>query len=216
MWPDVLEAVKSKRRFTWILLSQNAQVSGFDGTTLQLGFPNAGARDNFSSGGSEDVLRSVLSERFGVQWKIEAVVDAGGGEGSASAAPSRPSYAQQPPPSAGFQPSQPSQPSQPPQQPWQSSTQAPQVPQAPQAPQNPQAPQGPQPPQSSHQQGGPSPARTAPSVPPVAESPPPPAVSVEDDIPEDDDPDLDESALSGHDLIIRELGATVVEEINHE
>ena len=28
LWPDLLEAVKHKRRFTWILLSQNAQVVG--------------------------------------------------------------------------------------------------------------------------------------------------------------------------------------------
>jgi hypothetical protein len=39
----------------------------------------------------------------------------------------------------------------------------------------------------------------------------PPPVAPEDDTPEDDDPDLDESALSGHELIVRELGATVVE-----
>ncbi|MEV5405416.1 ATP-binding cassette domain-containing protein, partial [Streptomyces albidoflavus] len=38
----------------------------------------------------------------------------------------------------------------------------------------------------------------------------------QDDIPEEDDPDLDESALSGHDLIMRELGATVVEEYTNE
>ncbi|MYX62244.1 DNA polymerase III subunit gamma and tau, partial [Streptomyces sp. SID8382] len=54
MWPDILEAVKNRRRFTWILLSQNATVAGFDGTTLQLGFSNAGARDSFVGGGSED------------------------------------------------------------------------------------------------------------------------------------------------------------------
>lgn len=44
---------------------------------------------------------------------------------------------------------------------------------------------------------------------PMADEPPP----VEYDMPEDDDPDLDETALSGHDLIVRELGATVIEEI---
>ena len=38
----------------------------------------------------------------------------------------------------------------------------------------------------------------------------------EDDIPEDDDPDLNESAMSGHDMIMRELGATVVEEFMNE
>jgi DNA polymerase-3 subunit gamma/tau len=41
-------------------------------------------------------------------------------------------------------------------------------------------------------------------------------VSIEDDVPEADDPDLVDSALSGHDLIVRELGATVVEEYTNE
>ncbi|MYS77862.1 DNA polymerase III subunit gamma and tau, partial [Streptomyces sp. SID5926] len=79
LWPNILEAVKNRRRFTWILLSQNAQVTGFDGTSLQLGFVNAGARDNFVSSGSEDVLRQALAEQFNVQWKIDAVVDPSGG-----------------------------------------------------------------------------------------------------------------------------------------
>ncbi|KOV68383.1 DNA polymerase III subunit gamma/tau, partial [Streptomyces sp. NRRL WC-3618] len=79
LWPNILESVKNRRRFTWILLSQNAQVSGFDGTTLQLGFMNAGARDNFASSGSEEVLKQALAEQFNVQWRIEAVVDPTGG-----------------------------------------------------------------------------------------------------------------------------------------
>ncbi|MEU2777141.1 DNA polymerase III subunit gamma and tau, partial [Streptomyces sp. NPDC007162] len=92
LWPNILEAVKNRRRFTWILLSQNAQVTGFDGATLQIGFVNAGARDNFASSGSEDVLRQALSEQFGVQWRIEAVVDpTGGGGGGGSPVGSPPS-----------------------------------------------------------------------------------------------------------------------------
>ncbi|MZD09822.1 DNA polymerase III subunit gamma and tau, partial [Streptomyces sp. SID5785] len=82
LWPNILEAVKNKRRFTWILLSQNAQVTGFDGTTLTLGFVNAGARDNFASSGSEDVLKAALAEQLGVSWKVDAVVDASGGGGT--------------------------------------------------------------------------------------------------------------------------------------
>src|SRR5437660_1634377 len=81
MWPQILDAVKNRRRFTWILLSQNAQVVGFDGTTLQLGFANPGARDSFVGGGSEDVLRQAISDALGVQWKIEAIVDPSGGAG---------------------------------------------------------------------------------------------------------------------------------------
>ncbi|WP_060180119.1 DNA polymerase III subunit gamma and tau [Streptomyces sp. IMTB 1903] len=191
MWPGVLEAVKNRRRFTWILLSQNAQVTGFDGTTLQLGFPNAGARDNFASSGSEDVLKAVLAEQFQVNWKIEAVV--GGGSpapasapgaayGTSYGAPSGPAPAYSPPP------------------PQQQHAPAPQAPAAPQQ-------------QPSRQPQQPQQSASAPQ-PPVQQAPPP--VAPEDDFAEDDDPDLVESALTGHDLIVRELGATVVEEYTNE
>ncbi|MDX3315072.1 HRDC domain-containing protein, partial [Streptomyces sp. ME08-AFT2] len=52
------------------------------------------------------------------------------------------------------------------------------------------------------------PAPTRPAV--------PEPVAPEDDTPEDDDPDLNESALSGYELIVRELGATVVEEFTND
>ncbi|MGW2933617.1 DNA polymerase III subunit gamma and tau [Streptomyces sp. NPDC001156] len=189
LWPNVLEAVKNRRRFTWILLSQNAQVAGFDGTTLQLGFVNAGARDNFLSSGSEDVLRQCLAEQFNVQWKIEAIVDpsggsappavasgggfqAGGGGGYGGGAP------------AAVRPA-----------PHQSAPAA-----RPAAPATPAAPPSP----------APAPAPSAPAAPERR------VVAPEDDMPEDDDPDLEESALSGHELIVRELGATVMEEFSNE
>ncbi|MFG2465453.1 DNA polymerase III subunit gamma and tau [Streptomyces canus] len=195
LWPNILEAVKNRRRFTWILLSQNAHVAGFDGTTLQLGFVNAGARDNFASSGSEEVLRQALGEQFNVQWKIEAVIDPSGGGGA-------------PPASGGFNggggggyggggstggygtggtagygaPA-------------------------------PQAPSSPLPTPASTARSTPAPA---PAPAPQRSAPEPPPVSIEDDIPEDDDPDLNEAALSGRELIVRELGATVVEEITNE
>ncbi|WNI23485.1 DNA polymerase III subunit gamma and tau [Streptomyces sp. ITFR-16] len=186
MWPDILEAVKNRRRFTWILLSQNAQVTGFDGATLQIGFLNAGARDNFASSGSEEVLKQALAERFNAQWKIEAIVDPSGGAG-------------QPPPVGGGRPSAPPPP--------------------PQRPAPAPAPQSyesrPAPEQQRQQPGGGAPAPEPP--PPSYTAPEPPrSVAPEDDTPEADDPDLVDSALSGHDLIVRELGATVVEEFTNE
>ncbi|MFJ9739290.1 DNA polymerase III subunit gamma and tau [Streptomyces sp. NPDC101166] len=240
LWPNILEAVKNRRRFTWILLSQNAQVTGFDGTTLQLGFASAGARDNFAGSGSEDVLRQALTEQFSVQWKIEAVVDPSGG-GSASA-----------PPSGGFGGPGPSGYSGGPGGPGTSG----------QGPGhgggggahsgggygNPGSPGNTGAPGNTGSQGGsggrggygsggsapnagsstgpgaPASGSTSSSGPAPAQRPPtsaarpsaPDPVSIEDDIPEDDDPDLNESALSGHDLIMRELGATVVEEFTNE
>ncbi|WP_344581045.1 DNA polymerase III subunit gamma and tau [Streptomyces lunalinharesii] len=205
LWPQILDAVKGRRRFTWILLSQNAQVSGFDGTTLQIGFPNAGARDSFANGGSEDVLKDVLAENFQVQWRVEAIVDpsgganppaggargGGGGFGGGGGAP-------QPPP---------------------------------QAPARQSAPAAP----DSYGTGGGGAgggggqgarmAREAVSAAPgtggqgsPAAEPayaPEPPMSIEYDMPAEDDPDLVDSALSGHELIVRELGATVLDEFDN-
>ncbi|MFF8843613.1 DNA polymerase III subunit gamma and tau [Streptomyces sp. NPDC015127] len=210
MWPDILEAVKNRRRFTWILLSQNAQVAGFDGTTLQLGFINAGARDNFASSGSEDVLKQALAEQFNVQWKVEAIVDPSGGVGG-SPGGGQPSggsggyggqsgpggYGGQSAPSGHGQSRPPAAP-------------APPAPSAPAPRPAPAAPPAPQ--QAAAQRSAPEPARPAETYSP----PSPPPVSLEDDVPEEDDPDLVDSALSGHDLIVRELGATVVEEYTNE
>ncbi|WP_405734862.1 DNA polymerase III subunit gamma and tau [Streptomyces sp. NBC_00028] len=202
LWPNILEAVKNRRRFTWILLSQNAQVTGFDGTTLQLGFVNAGARDNFVSSGSEEVLKQSLAEQFSVQWKIEALVDASGGSAPPQTGGATQNF------SGGY-------------------GGAPGASGAPGAPGGPggygaPAPPSPAPaarPQSA--QPAPAPAQAtpapAPSTPaPRPSAPEPPPVAPEDDIPEDDDPDLNESALSGRELIVRELGATVMEEFTNE
>ncbi|GAA0372647.1 hypothetical protein GCM10010319_58550 [Streptomyces blastmyceticus] len=187
MWPTILEAVKNRRRFTWIVLSQNADIVGFDGTTLQVGFANAGARDSFANSGSEEVLRQAISDALSVQWKVELVVSPGGGAGAggpvvnyagthgSGGGQAMPAAA--PPAAQGF---------------------APRPPQAPAAP------------PVQEQRQGPPPAA------PVHREPEPPPVAPEDDMPEEDDPDLVDSALTGHDLIVRELGATVIEEIANE
>ena len=75
LWPEVLMAVKSRRRFAWILLSQNAQVldAGADGLTLA--FNSAGARDSFHSSGSADVLRDCLVEVMGADLPVRSVVE---------------------------------------------------------------------------------------------------------------------------------------------
>jgi DNA polymerase-3 subunit gamma/tau len=75
MWPDVLEAVKGMRRFTWTLLSHNAQVAAVGGGRLTLTMVNAGARDSFTGGGSDEILREALIEVLGVDWKVEAIID---------------------------------------------------------------------------------------------------------------------------------------------
>ncbi|WP_406304159.1 DNA polymerase III subunit gamma and tau [Streptomyces sp. NBC_00885] len=222
MWPDILEAVKNRRRFTWILLSQNAQVAGFDGTTLQLGFINAGARDNFASSGSEEVLKQALAEQFHVQWKVEAIIDPSGGTAGPGGGAQPPSaggggFGTGGPGTGGFGgggsgyggggagygggrgPSAPAPQATVPQ----NSAPAP----APTAP-------APRPAQAAPQSAAPQASAAEPPRPAPVHSPPP--VAPEDDVPEEDDPDLVDSALSGIDVIVRELGATVVEEYTNE
>ncbi|MEU2116489.1 DNA polymerase III subunit gamma and tau [Streptomyces sp. NPDC016459] len=234
LWPQILDAVKNRRRFTWILLSQNAQVAGFDGTTLQLGFLNAGARDNFASSGSEDVLKQALAEQFHVNWKIEAIIDPSGG---ASPPPAATGFGGSggtggfsgsggsgsggsggtggsggfggsgggggfggPGGGGGFGGGRPQAPDQ----------------AFPQSPPSASAPS--QASSVSSSSAFPQPSRPASSgaSAPAYTPPAPQPVAPEDDVPEEDDPDLVDSALSGHDLIVRELGATVVEEYTNE
>jgi DNA polymerase III subunit gamma/tau len=75
LWPEVLEEVKGKRRFTWILLSQNAQVAELRNGTLLLAMSNPGARDSFTRGGNEDVLREAIVVVMGADFAIETMVD---------------------------------------------------------------------------------------------------------------------------------------------
>lgn len=88
MWPQVLDAVKGRRRVTWIVLSQNAQVHSFVNNVLTIALNNAGARETFGRGGSPDILRESLIEVLGIAPTIETIVDGGGP--TPDAAPSRP------------------------------------------------------------------------------------------------------------------------------
>jgi DNA polymerase-3 subunit gamma/tau len=76
LWPQILENVKNRRRFTWILLSQNAQVVEARGDVLTIGLANPGARDSFGKGGSTEVLREAILEVIGAAMQIETIVDA--------------------------------------------------------------------------------------------------------------------------------------------
>ena len=82
-WTAVLDRVKTKRRFTWILLSQNAQVSNLASGVLTVSFKNAGARESFNSSGSDELLRQALLDVLNVDWKIETDLDGGSGQPSA-------------------------------------------------------------------------------------------------------------------------------------
>ena len=223
LWPQILDAVKGRRRVTWMLVQQ-AQVAGFDGSTLQLSFEHAGTRDGFVNGGHDEILRQALQDALGVAWKIDCIIDpsgGGGGGGVGVGGGGRGPVGSSP--SAQFAPQQPQAPQQVQQQ-AQPHAFAPQQAapvQAPQAQAQAQAPHTQVQPQAhayaAAQVAAPAAPVSQPAAPqPVQElSPPPMPDSPDDEIPEEDDPAYAVGSISGQELIMRELGATVIEEVDH-
>ncbi len=182
LWPQVLEAVARRSKVAWVML-QSVHVVGVEGRLLQLGFSNPGLRDNFHGSNREETLREALRELTGTEWKIDALVDPSAGTGASG-----------PLPSAAFPPPA-----------------APPPPMVAPAAAMAQSGQGAGP--------GAGPEHGAPSVSssatPAAAAPPPfaqPVTAPEDDEPEDDDEDVDDAGPTARDLLVRELGATVLEE----
>ncbi|MEU6440883.1 hypothetical protein [Streptomyces sp. NPDC047046] len=74
LWPRVLEATKRRRRFIWMLLSQNMTAFSFDGALLTLAWLNQGAMDNFAAPGSVSLLEEAIEEALGRQVAVESVL----------------------------------------------------------------------------------------------------------------------------------------------
>jgi DNA polymerase-3 subunit gamma/tau len=98
MWVDILEAVKQRSKVAWIVLMEGVDVTSLDGNVLTLAFANEGKRRGFTTGGKDVVLREALNEILGVDWRIDAVLDDGSGQGGGSSRPSAP----QPEPGGGW------------------------------------------------------------------------------------------------------------------
>ncbi|WP_121257083.1 DNA polymerase III subunit gamma and tau [Nocardioides ferulae] len=201
LWPDIVEATKLRRRVAWMHLTQNCQVVGVDGRTLTLGFVNAGARDSFVGGGCDEILRQAAIDVVGADWRIETIVD----PGARADAPvvTRPAAAPAEPP---VQAAPGAAPPAPPAVPAPAETARPEPPQAPPSPAPPAA-----------AGGGMAAARDAiarggsrPDRGPAEPSHDPDADARRDDL------DADVDQLGGAELLERELGARVIEEIPHQ
>ncbi|MBM0128275.1 hypothetical protein IMY96_26255 [Pimelobacter simplex] len=93
LWPSVIDRVKGVKRVTWIHLTQNSQVVGFNGNVLSLGFQSDGPRRSFESGGHAEIVQQAVIDEIGAEVRIEAIVDPSADPGArtpepaASAAP---------------------------------------------------------------------------------------------------------------------------------
>ncbi|WP_300679883.1 DNA polymerase III subunit gamma and tau [Nocardioides sp.] len=214
LWPEIVDRTKSKRRVAWMHLTQNCQVLGLEGDVLTLGFINVGSRDSFDSGGYGDVLQQAVAEVVpGVTWRINAIVAPSAQPGAVSAGPSGGGgYGQQPQQQAAQQPQQ--------GYPQHDATQPAQGHQNHQSDQNHQnhhANQGPQhgqpDPYAQHQAAGDYPP---PEPPPWDDHGGAPDWNAADAAVHADDEITEDESLSGAELLERELGATVIEEIPNQ
>jgi DNA polymerase-3 subunit gamma/tau len=170
MWPDILNIVKTRRRFTWMILIDGVQVASVDDNTLVLAFAEEGKRKNFLSSGSDELLTGAIQEVLRARFRLDAVLDPARATTTtppAGPAHSVPAPAPAPSPTAA----------------------------APAASSTPAPPATPPPP----------PRPNVPTVDPAM-----------DDSAHADDETIDDAGLTGRDLLIRELGASVLEEIEHD
>ncbi len=86
-WPEVLDAVRRRRRVTWIILRENAQVHGFADGVLTLALNNPGALESFSRGGSDQIVREAVLEVFGVAPNVQVIPGSGEAEAAVPSAP---------------------------------------------------------------------------------------------------------------------------------
>lgn len=103
LWPDVLESIKKRKRFAWMVLSDNATPLSLTASELTLGFRSSGSRLGFSSGGSDIHLREALLEVVGIDVTVTCVDAPGqgsrpGSEASGSPPPRVPAAARTQPP----------------------------------------------------------------------------------------------------------------------
>lgn len=73
-WPRILEAVKQRRKATWMILNgYGVQILGVEGSTLQLGFTRPNDAKGFSNSGSDKVVEAAITEVLGVSLRVSAV-----------------------------------------------------------------------------------------------------------------------------------------------
>ena len=245
LWPDVIEATKHRRRVTWIHLSQNSQVVAVGENTLTLGFSNTGAKESFDNNGSAEIVRQSVIDVIGADWRVETINDPGADPGlgapPAPAAPQAVATQVVPAPAATAPREVPGEPVAAAPPPWATDEPAPDgaAPAPAPAPAaasaatpaaTPAAPPTDAPPVPAEPPEDPDGAPPdEPDLPAVRDDPPwqrPGAEPAPERTPADlraadadahpDDQDAEHDGLGGADLLARELGAKMIEEIRHQ
>lgn len=101
-WPQILEAVKGRRRFTWMVLTGgDVQPVGVEGNSVLLRFNKPNEAKGFSNSGSDQVVAGAIQQVLGIEVRVAPAT------GGAQAAPQRraePAPAPAPTPQAAGEP----------------------------------------------------------------------------------------------------------------
>ncbi len=76
LWPDILDAIKERKRTTAALL-MSANVLAVEGSVLKLGINSSGLMRRLSEEMNTEIIRAALRDKLGVDWQVQTVVDAG-------------------------------------------------------------------------------------------------------------------------------------------
>ncbi|MFI2753675.1 DNA polymerase III subunit gamma and tau [Cellulomonas sp. P22] len=84
-WAEVLDTLNRLKKATWVLVSQNAQVSDLDATTLTLSFTAPGLATAFRNGPHAEIVQRAVRETLGFEVRVEPVLAESGASGSSRA-----------------------------------------------------------------------------------------------------------------------------------
>ncbi|MFC6085608.1 DNA polymerase III subunit gamma and tau [Sphaerisporangium aureirubrum] len=218
-WPQILETLKRRSPAVWANVSTHAQVAGVEGELVTLGYSQVGAQRYFINGGKDGVVAAVIAEVLGGNWRVEAVLGNGGGAPSPAPAPA----VRQSRPAPTHAPSPQRAPAPPPAPPRTQQAPPPVDESWPDAPSDDEGPgPAPTPPggfaaaRSAAQAAQSRPPKTsAPAWPDAVPSRSPSPSREADEVDPDNDADADTDDLTGMALVQRELGGTIINEIDH-
>jgi DNA polymerase-3 subunit gamma/tau len=85
-WPEILDAVRDERKVAWILL-RNTTAESVEGSVLTVAFASEGEARSFASSGHEAILTSAVASLLGVNVRIRPVAAGAGPAGSVAGRP---------------------------------------------------------------------------------------------------------------------------------
>src|SRR5699024_12314360 len=73
LFRSVLEFLKNESRLIWMTANGNAQIVGFDGKLLTIGFDNDGARNTVQMRGGANLLAAGFNQVLGIQPELDLI-----------------------------------------------------------------------------------------------------------------------------------------------